>query len=254
MSILARRKRRFIVSVAVIAVGLIVGLIVAGPNLLNLRPVAPSHLSARFILDPYPPDAGQMVSFVGTADGGTAPYVYSWSFGDGSGRMGSTVTHTYSSAGTFTVALTVNDGGSPSQSAMSTQDVMVVASPPPPPSSPPEIKISYSSSYNNTLEPSGFQPASGSTFLVVHLSVENIGYQNFSANPFTDMYIVIGVNSYNVSAAYLFLRYPFPPTNMTNAQNASGDVVFEVPQGSNSFGPSWRLAANEGINMDWQQS
>jgi len=239
--------------VVVIAVGLIVGLIVAVPNLLSERPVAPSPLSASFIFDPHPPDAGQAVSFVGTASGGTSPYGYSWSFGDGSRRTGSTVTHAYSSAGTFTVALTVNDTGSPRQSAMSRQTVMVVASPPPP-SSSPEIKISYSSTYNNSLEPSGFQPASGSTFLVVHLTVENIGYQNFSANPFTDMYVVIGVNSYNVSAAYFFLRYPFPPTNMTNAQTASGDVVYEVTQGSTSFGPSWRLEANEQITIEWKQS
>ncbi len=253
MAALVRQKRKYIVLVAAIAVGLIVGIIVAVPSLLSQRPVAASPLSASFIFDPYPPDAGQAVSFVGTASGGTLPYGYFWSFGDGSSRTGSSVTHAYSSAGTFPVVLTVNDSGLPRQSAVSRQSVVVVASPPPP-SSSPEIKISYSSTYNNSLEPSGFQPASGSTFLVVHLTVENIGYQNFSANPFTDMYVVIGVNSYNVSAAYFFLRYPFPPANMTNAQTASGDVVFEVPQGSTSFGPSWRLEANEQITIDWKQS
>jgi PKD repeat protein len=251
MVVLARRKRWYIVLVAVIAVGLIVGLVLAVPDLLNPRPAAPSPLSARFIFDPYPPDAGQTISFVGTASGGTAPYSYSWTFGDGSSRTGSTVTHAYSSAGTFTVVLTVNDSGPQRQSATSRQDVMVITSPPPP-SSTPEIKISYSSSYNNTLEPSGFPPASSSTtYLVVHLTVENIGYQNFSANPFADMYVLIGANSYNVSGAYLFLRYPFPATNMTNAQTASGDVVFEVPQGSTSFDPSWRLGANPQITVDW---
>jgi hypothetical protein len=126
---------------------------------------------------------------------------------------------------------------------------MVVASPPPP-STSPEIKISYSNSYNDTLQPSGFQPSNSSdTFLVVHLTIDNSGYQNFSANPFADMYVVVGANPYNVSVAYLFLRYPFPPTNMTNGQTASGDVAFEVPKTSTTFTPEWRAISGEQIKF-----
>ncbi len=80
---------------------------------------------------------------------------------------------------------------------------------------------------------------------------ENKGYANFSANPFSDMYIVVGLNSYNVSAAYLFLRYPFPPTNLTNGQTAIGDVAFEVPKTSSMFTADWRLMAGEQVQFDW---
>jgi len=115
----------------------------------------------------------------------------------------------------------------------------------------PEIRISYSWSYNSTLQPSGVYPPVGDTFLVVHLTVENIGYRNFSASPIRDMYIVAGGNSYNVSApCYVFVSC-FQTSNLNNAQGTTGEVVFEVPQASTSFKPWWRLLAGEQIRFDW---
>jgi hypothetical protein len=88
---------------------------------------------------------------------------------------------------------------------------------------------------------------------MVHLVVENRGYQNFTANPFKAMYVVVGGQSHNVSAAYLFLSNPFPPSiDLKNGENASGDVVFEVPSGSTSFTPEWRVSS--GIRLDWVSS
>ena len=87
---------------------------------------------------------------------------------------------------------------------------------------------------------------------MVHLTVKNNGYQNFTANPFRDMYVVVNGQSHNVSAAYAFLSYPFPPSNLMNGESASGDVVFEVPSGSSSFTPGWRLPS--GIQLDWVSS
>ena len=85
---------------------------------------------------------------------------------------------------------------------------------------------------------------------MVHLTVDNKGYQNFTANPFKAMYVVVSGRSYNVSAAYLFLSNPFPPSiDLKNGGSASGDVVFEVPSGSTSFTPGWRLPS--GIQLDW---
>ena len=251
LAIASRNNRKYIVFTTIIVVALVVGLFFAVPGLLTLRPVSTAPLSARFIFDPYPPDVGQTVSFVGTTTGGVSPYGYSWKFGDGSSGTGSPATHTYSSAGTFTVVLNVTDNGSPKQSTTTRQNVTVIASPPPPPSSSPEIKILYSSSYNNSIQPGGIQPSSGNEFLIVHLTIENVGYKNFSANPFADMYVNVSSNSYRVSPAYIFLQYPFPPTNMTNGQTANGDVVFEVPQGTMIFAPSWRLAGNEQITINW---
>ena len=117
----------------------------------------------------------------------------------------------------------------------------------------PEIRISYSSSYTNTID-GGLQPSSGRTFLVIHLTVENLGYQNFTANPFRDMYVVVNGQSYNVSAAYIFLSTPFLISNLNNTNSAAGDVVFEVPQGSTSFTPGWRVLSTSGIRLDWVAS
>src|SRR5207245_6870889 len=74
---------------------------------------------------PASPQAGQFVSFTGSASGGTPPYSFSWSFGDGSAGTGSAVTHAYSSAGSYTVTLSIKDGGSPQQTATSQQTISV---------------------------------------------------------------------------------------------------------------------------------
>jgi PKD repeat protein len=90
----------------------------------------PPMLSASITHTPSSPQVGQTVSFIGSASGGTSPYSYAWNFGDGSTGTSSSVTHAYSSAGTFTVVLTVKDSGSPQQTASSQQSV-TVSSPPP---------------------------------------------------------------------------------------------------------------------------
>jgi PKD repeat protein len=54
-------------------------------------------------------DVGQSVSFSCAAVGGTSPYTYAWSFGDGSIGSGQTTSHQYSSAGTFTASCSVTD-------------------------------------------------------------------------------------------------------------------------------------------------
>jgi PKD repeat protein len=51
------------------------------------------------------------VSFAGSEAGGIGPYVYSWSFGDGTTASGTlTPTHTYSAPGNYTAVLAVTDG------------------------------------------------------------------------------------------------------------------------------------------------
>src|SRR3989449_6015168 len=85
----------------------------------------PPPLTASFTFSPSSPQAGQQVAFTASTSGGTTPYVYSWSFGDGSSGTGASAAHTYSSAGTFNVALTTRDSGSPQQTANSQQPVTV---------------------------------------------------------------------------------------------------------------------------------
>src|SRR5881398_4207146 len=91
----------------------------------------PPTLSASFTYSPSSPQMRQTVSFTGSASGGTQPYSYSWSFGDGSTGMGSSPQHTYSSTGTPTVALTVKDNGSLQQTTTSQQSLTVSGAPPP---------------------------------------------------------------------------------------------------------------------------
>ena len=105
----------------------------------------PPTLTTSFTYDPSSPQVSQQITFTASASGGTAPFTYNWTFGDGSATTGSIVTHTYSSAGTFSVVLTVKDSGSPQQTASSQQSV-TVSSPAP---SPLTSNFDYSPSSPN---------------------------------------------------------------------------------------------------------
>src|SRR5437660_571423 len=60
------------------------------------------------------------ITFSSTTTGGTGPYAVSWSFGDGSTSSGATVTHSYSTAQTYTVTESVKDSSGPRQTARPT--------------------------------------------------------------------------------------------------------------------------------------
>ena len=72
-------------------------------------------------------NAPLQVSFTGSASGGTAPYSYSWNFGDGSATSTVQKPPTYGSAGTYTATLTVTDSPSTANTAASTVTVKVSA-------------------------------------------------------------------------------------------------------------------------------
>ncbi len=85
----------------------------------------PPPLSASFSYSPASPQAGEQANFTASASDGAPPYSFIWSFGDGSNGTGSSVTHTYSSAGTYMIVLTVADNGSPQQTATSSTTIDV---------------------------------------------------------------------------------------------------------------------------------
>lgn len=66
------------------------------------------------IAGPSAATTGTPVTFTATASGGREPYTYLWSFG----ASGATVTHTFTSAGTQTIGVTVTDSCGKSASAM----------------------------------------------------------------------------------------------------------------------------------------
>ena len=86
---------------------------------------SPQPLTTSFTYSPSSPSPSTPVSFTGTATGGTGPYTFNWNFGDGGLATGSTATHPYSSAGSYTVKLTTTD--SKTTTATSSQIVSVVA-------------------------------------------------------------------------------------------------------------------------------
>ena len=72
-------------------------------------PTPAGELSASASAAPGALDAPASVSFTGAPAGGTPPYTFNWSFGDGASSTGQNPKHTYSSAGTYTATLKLSD-------------------------------------------------------------------------------------------------------------------------------------------------
>src|SRR5438445_3855970 len=87
----------------------------------------PTSLAASFVFDPSSPEVGLQITFTGSASGGTAPYGFSWAFGDGGSSSANPAAHSYSSTGSFTVTLTVRDANS--ATATSSQTISVASAP-----------------------------------------------------------------------------------------------------------------------------
>ena len=105
----------------------------------------PVLLSTSFTYSPTSPQTSQQVSFTASASGGTGPYNFTWTFGDGAAGTGTIVYHTYSTAGSYNVLLTAKDS-SPSPQTASSQQAITVTSPPPP---PPSLTASFTASLSN---------------------------------------------------------------------------------------------------------
>lgn len=80
-------------------------------------------LAASFTWSPGVPITQQLVTFSAAVSGGTAPYTYSWIWGDGSPAVnngGNPITHTFGAAGRYNVTLTVADVAAHQTSIVST--------------------------------------------------------------------------------------------------------------------------------------
>jgi PKD repeat protein len=76
-------------------------------------------------VNPSPSEVGVQVVLTATVVGGTPPYTCSWSFGDGSSAAGCSASHTYTSAGNFTI--TINAGDSTGQTMTDSRSLVVNA-------------------------------------------------------------------------------------------------------------------------------
>jgi hypothetical protein len=79
------------------------------------------------------PMVNRFVTFGAPISGGTAPYNFTWYFGDGQETTGANVTHLYLAADNYTVRVTVSDGAGATNS---TSFVVKVTTLPPPPPTP----------------------------------------------------------------------------------------------------------------------
>ncbi|MCB2217362.1 MAG: PKD domain-containing protein [Desulfobulbaceae bacterium] len=101
-------------------------------------------------------DAPLSVTFDGSGSSGEFAS-YAWNFGDGNEATGATTTHSFTTPGTYTTTLTVND-----TTGLSHQTSLVITAtePPPPPPEPPTAVISSSNAvgeapYNVSIDGSG---------------------------------------------------------------------------------------------------
>jgi len=67
--------------------------------------------------------AGQQLQFTANVYGGVPPYTFEWDFGDGTTGTSNPAYHTYNSAGTYTVSVTVTDQINEQASATTTVNI-----------------------------------------------------------------------------------------------------------------------------------
>lgn len=93
--------------------------------------------------------SGGDVTFVPTVSGGVPPYTYAWSFGDGGVSTASAPTHPYTTAGLFTVSVTVSDSLGTDVTSTQVDAVEVTSFPVPPLAG--ELRVAtFNSSMNRT--------------------------------------------------------------------------------------------------------
>ncbi len=102
------------------------------PNLLSaFGAICTSNcpLATSFAFLPASPLVNSLVTFMAVTTGGILPYTVSWNFGDGGSGTGAIVTHTYTSAQSFTITETAKDSSTTTQTATSSQSVTIFTTP-----------------------------------------------------------------------------------------------------------------------------
>jgi len=135
-------------------------------------------LAALFSVAPAPAQAGQPVTFNGTASTGS-PTAYAWDFGDNQSGSGSTTTHSYAAVGTYTARLTVTKPGTGAGcifgicAAELTKSV-VVGTPPPPP-----FEVDFTTTAT-CISQFGFEQCEGTTGNAIGFTATGTGATSFT--------------------------------------------------------------------------
>ncbi len=111
------------------------------------------------------------VTFVTSQNGGTPPFNYSWSFGDGSGAYTMNPTHTYSTVGTYLAGLVVTD----KNGNISSASVSITVNPSTPTCSGETVAANRGQTYSCSLNPSQYMVF---TFTVSQTQWNNYNYVN----------------------------------------------------------------------------
>ncbi len=133
-------------------------------------------------------------SFYGYAYGGTAPYSFLWSFGDGTGSSVQNPSHTYASSGTYTVTLTTTDANG--CSFTSSQPVVISTSNPL--TLWGQVTAGTAPVDYGRIYLFGVNPAGNSWYIVDTTSIDSVGYYWFS-NVYQGTYAIIAELSPNSS-------------------------------------------------------
>src|SRR5881396_1972341 len=80
------------------------------PSITNPMFPAAMQPTAAITFSPSSPAAGYPVTLNATSSGGTAPYTFTWTFGDGTNGTSNPAIHTFPSGGSYNVTVTIRDG------------------------------------------------------------------------------------------------------------------------------------------------
>lgn len=118
-------------SAAAVAAGILAALILIPPPTMTPPPPLPAEsLTVSIIASPPSGNAPLAVNFTSNVTGGTPPYNYYWSFGDGSTSSSANPSHVYQSSGNYSVTLRVTDSQGISQTGTTSVSAGQATSPP----------------------------------------------------------------------------------------------------------------------------
>jgi PKD repeat protein len=197
-------------------------------------------------------DAPVTVNFTGSVTGGTAPFSYSWNFGDGTSAVGQNPIHTYTAAGTYGPTLTVTDAAGHSAStsapaitvspALSVSDAETGGTNAP-------AAVSFTSTPSGGLAPYTYAWTFGDGTVGIG---QNPTHTYTTAGIYTANLTVTDANGATASAAALTITIHGPLAATAGASPLAGDAPLTVAftgraaGGSPSYGYSWTFGDGTG--------